>query len=98
MFYSSDINDLLLHVKGLFRLIDADASSGASSSPGTTTISQESLGDFINAVAPGAYINTKILDFERLSRESRLRLIGIYGNKSEIVRLFETCGAINSQV
>ncbi|KAG9030022.1 hypothetical protein FS837_003379, partial [Tulasnella sp. UAMH 9824] len=93
-----DINDLLPHVKGLFRLIDADASSGASSSPGTITISQKSLGDFINAVAPGAYINTERIDFGRLNRESRLRLIGIYGNKSEIVRFFETCGAINSQV
>ncbi|KAG8926004.1 hypothetical protein FRC01_009458, partial [Tulasnella sp. 417] len=94
----SDVDDLLSHVKGLFRLIDAGASLGATSPTYTsTTISQESLGNFINTIAPGAYSHTKRIDLERLNRESCLRIVGIYGNKSEIVRLFETCGAINNE-
>ncbi|KAG8930699.1 hypothetical protein FRC01_002393 [Tulasnella sp. 417] len=93
-----DVDDLLSHVKGLFRLIDTGASLGASGSAGTTTISPESLRRFLNTLAPGDDRDTKKIDLEFLNRESRLSLIGVYGNKSEIVKLFETCGAITDHV
>ncbi|KAG8916718.1 hypothetical protein FRC00_014487, partial [Tulasnella sp. 408] len=51
----SDADDLFSHVRGLFRLIDAGAPFSPGNSPSTPTISQESLGHFINTVAPGAY-------------------------------------------
>jgi hypothetical protein len=48
-------------------------------------ISQESFGQFVNTVSPGAYQSMTHVNFEALDKLN-IRPVGIYGSKSEIVR------------
>ncbi|KAG9047676.1 hypothetical protein FS837_001752 [Tulasnella sp. UAMH 9824] len=90
--------DLLPRIKGLFRLLDLYSETGSGGLVDKIIISQDSLGRFINTVLPGAYTNVTKIDFTRLDREASLRLIGIYGSKSEIVRFLHSQGAIDDEV
>ncbi|KAG8949929.1 hypothetical protein FRC04_008232 [Tulasnella sp. 424] len=90
--------DLLPRIKGLFRLLDLYSETGSGGLVDKIIISQESLGRFINSVLPGAYTNVTKIDFARLDREASLRLVGIYGSKSEIVRFLFSLGSINDEL
>ncbi|KAG8901723.1 hypothetical protein FRC00_005050 [Tulasnella sp. 408] len=90
--------DLLPRIKGLFRLLDLYSETGSGGLVDKIIISQESLGRFINTVLPGAYTNVTKIDFARLDREASLRLIGIYGSKSEIIRFLHSQGSIDDEV
>ncbi|KAG9024238.1 hypothetical protein FS837_005439, partial [Tulasnella sp. UAMH 9824] len=82
----------------LFRLLDLCSETGSGGLVDKIIISQESLGQFINTVLPGAYTNITKIDLARLDREASLRLIGIYGSKSEIVQFLHSQGAIDDEV
>lgn len=90
--------DLLPRVKGLFRLLDLYSETTNSGLVDKIIISQASLGEFINTILPGAYTNVTKIDFNRLDREARLPLIGIYGSKSEIIRFLQAAGSIDDDV
>lgn len=96
--HDPDRFDLLPRVKGLFRLLDLYSEAGSNGLVDKIIISQESLGRFINSVLPGAYTNVTKIDLARLDREASLRFVGIYGSKSEIVRLLRSFGAIDDEV
>ncbi|KIO18763.1 hypothetical protein M407DRAFT_224787 [Tulasnella calospora MUT 4182] len=90
--------DLLPRIKGLYRLLDLYSETGSGGLVDKIIISQESLGRFINSVLPGAYTNVTKIDFSRLDREASLRLVGVYGSKSEIVRFLHSLGSIDDEV
>ncbi|KAG9001922.1 hypothetical protein FRB90_011463 [Tulasnella sp. 427] len=89
--------DLLPRITGLFRLLDLYSETGSGGLVDKIIISQESLGRFINSVLPGAYTNVTKIDFARLDREASLRLVGIYGSKSEIVGFLHSQGSIDDE-
>lgn len=90
--------DLLPRIKGLFRLLDLYSERSDSGLVDKVIISQISLGQFINTILPGAYASVTKIDFNRLDREARLPLIGIYGSKSEIIRFLQAAGSIDDDV
>ncbi|KAG8899893.1 hypothetical protein FRC00_000733 [Tulasnella sp. 408] len=90
--------DLLPRIKGLFRLLELHSETGNGGVVDKIIISQESLGQFINTLLPGAYTNITKIDLNRLDREASLRLIGIYGSKSEIARFLHSQGSIDGEV
>ncbi|KAG8962040.1 hypothetical protein FRC05_005627 [Tulasnella sp. 425] len=96
--HDPDRFDILPRVKGLFRLLDLYSETGSGGLVDKIIISQESLGRFINSVLPGAYTNVTKIDFARLDREASLRLVSVYGSKSEIVRLLRSLGSIDDEV
>jgi hypothetical protein len=59
-------------------------------------IAQESLGEFINNVSPGAYKSMTKVNFTDLDR-TIIRPIGVYGSKSEIVRLLKDLNAVDDK-
>jgi hypothetical protein len=59
-------------------------------------ISQASLGAFINTLLPHSYRSVTKIDFSRLDA-IRVRPLGIYGSKSEIVRLLLSLGAVTPE-
>lgn len=66
--------------------------------PGTTVdkiiIDQESTGNFINDLCPGAYKNLTKVDFKTMDN-LRFKPLGIYGSKTEIIRFFRELNAID---
>ncbi|KAG8994929.1 hypothetical protein FRB90_000300 [Tulasnella sp. 427] len=93
--YDPNHLDLLPRIKGLYRLLDLYSETTGSGLVDKIIISQASLGQFINAVLPGAYTSVTKIDFHRLDREARLPLIGIYGSKTEIIRFLLAAGSID---
>jgi hypothetical protein len=60
-------------------------------------ISQDSLGDFINALLPGAYASMTKVDFAALDALP-VKPVGIYGSASEIIRYLQHIGAVDDQM
>ncbi|KAG9001403.1 hypothetical protein FRB90_011631, partial [Tulasnella sp. 427] len=96
--YDPNHLDLLPRIKGLYRLLDLYSETTGSGLVDKIIISQASLGQFINAILPGAYTSVTKIDFHRLDREARLPLIGIYGSKTEIIRFLLAAGSIDDDV
>jgi hypothetical protein len=59
-------------------------------------ISQESVAQFINTISTGAYKSMTKINFQDLDRTS-IRPIGVYGSKSEIVRLLLKLEAVDEE-
>ena len=57
-------------------------------------IDQESTGNFINDLCPGAYKNLTKVDFKTMDN-LKLKPLGIYGSRTEIVRLFKELNVID---
>jgi hypothetical protein len=98
-------------IKGLYRVLDLisergsgglgmygyllyETSSNSSFVVDKIIISQDSLGRFIDDVAPGAYTSMTKIDFEFLDR-LRLRPVGVYGSRSELLRFMQANSAID---
>lgn len=60
-------------------------------------IAQDAMGAFINALSPGAYRDLTKVDFSAMD-ETRVKPMGIYGSKSEIVRFMLSLGAIDERL
>jgi hypothetical protein len=60
-------------------------------------IDQESFSRLINTVSPGAYTSMTKISFGNLDKLD-LRPIGVYGSKSEIVKLLRSLGAVNDEL
>lgn len=57
-------------------------------------ISQESFGDFVNAICPSAYLSMTHVNFNALDQLS-IKPLGLYGSKEEIVRYIKDLDIIN---
>ncbi|KAF8494548.1 hypothetical protein JB92DRAFT_3126858 [Gautieria morchelliformis] len=85
--------DLADRIRGyrLLELISVQASSGLVNK---VIISQEPLSRFINYVSPGTYVSLTHVNFTTLD-QFLIKPIGVYGSKSEIVRLLLEIKAID---
>ena len=59
-------------------------------------IAQESVARFVNDVSPGAYQSLTKIDFKALD-ELSVKPVGVYGSKSEIVKLLQTSGKVDEE-
>lgn len=59
-------------------------------------ISQDSLSSFVNDLSPNAFRNLTKVDFGAMDK-TRVKPLGVYGSKSEIVRLFKSQGVIDER-
>jgi hypothetical protein len=105
--------DLFNHIKGyrLLQLISEQSSNGSGNSlyshpinmyscarsVDKVIISQDSLRHFINYISPGAFSSLTRIDFTALDR-FLINPIGVYGSKSEIVRLLLDIGAVDDEM
>lgn len=60
-------------------------------------IAQDSLRAFINSVCPGTYVSMTKVNFNALDRFI-VKPIGVYGSKSEIVRLLSSLGVVDEEM
>ena len=60
-------------------------------------IAQDSIQRFINSVSPGAYASITKVDFKALDRFF-IKPLGVYGSKSEIVRLLRSIAVIDDDM
>jgi len=60
-------------------------------------IAQDSIQRFVNSVSPGAYASITKVDFKALDR-FLIRPLGVYGSKSEIVRLLRSIAVIDDDM
>jgi hypothetical protein len=60
-------------------------------------IAQESLGRLINKIYPGAYRSMTKISFSDLDK-LLLRPTGVYGSKTEIIKLLTSLGMVDNQL
>lgn len=60
-------------------------------------IAQDSFGEFVNDVCPGAYQSMTRVDFAAIDQSS-IRPLGVYGSKLEIVRFLREKELISDDV
>ncbi|KAL1696787.1 hypothetical protein GGG16DRAFT_43139 [Schizophyllum commune] len=90
-------NDLAESIPGLYRILDLINEQGSGGLVDKIIIAQDSLARFINEVCPGAYQSLTKVDFKALDKLT-VKPIGIYGSKSEIVKLLETTKVVNRKL
>ncbi|ETW76255.1 hypothetical protein HETIRDRAFT_442401 [Heterobasidion irregulare TC 32-1] len=93
---SNDL-DLLCRITGMYRLLDLILERGNDGLVHKVVIAQESLGELINVLRPGAYHSMTKIDFKALDHTS-IKPVGVYGSKPEIVKLLLSAGAITEQI
>ncbi|KAJ7289087.1 hypothetical protein C8J57DRAFT_1459186 [Mycena rebaudengoi] len=86
--------DLLGSIKGMFRVLDLISEIGSGGLVDKIIIAQESLKEFINALSPGAYASIIKVDFKALDN-LKLKPLGLYGSKTEIVAFLSSRNAID---
>ncbi|KAG9014447.1 hypothetical protein FRB93_013572 [Tulasnella sp. JGI-2019a] len=88
--------DLLPKIKGLFRLLDLYSEQSSGGLVDKILIAQDSLKSLIDTLSPGAYTSITKIDFAALDHV-HIRAIGLYGSKSEIVRLLQGADAVDKE-
>ncbi|KAJ7195854.1 hypothetical protein C8J57DRAFT_534894 [Mycena rebaudengoi] len=86
--------DLLGSIKGMFRVLDLISEDGSGGLVDKIIIAQESLKEFINALSPGTYASIIKVDFKALDN-LKLKPLGLYGSKTEIVAFLSSRSAID---
>lgn len=89
--------DLATAVKGMYRLLDLINESGSNGYVEKVIIARDSLEHFINTMCPGAYTSITKVDFKALDRLI-VKPLGVYGSKSEIVRMLQSIGAVEDDI
>ncbi|KAI0250891.1 hypothetical protein BJV78DRAFT_528526 [Lactifluus subvellereus] len=89
--------DLADQVKGMYRLLDLICESGSNGYVDKIVIAQDSVQHFINAVSPRAYASITKVDFRKLDR-FMIKPLGVYGSRSEIIRLLRSIGVVEENV
>ncbi|KAG8984734.1 hypothetical protein FRB94_013305 [Tulasnella sp. JGI-2019a] len=85
-----------IYVKGLFRLLDLYSEQGSGSLVDKVIIAQDSLKSLIDTLSPGAYTSITKINFAALDGV-QIKAIGLYGSKSEIVRVFRAADAVDEE-
>ncbi|KAL1748220.1 hypothetical protein HDZ31DRAFT_71777 [Schizophyllum fasciatum] len=89
--------DLAQSIPRLYRILDLISEQGSGGLVDKVIIAQESLAQFLDDVSPGAYQSLTKVDFKSLDKLS-VKPIGVYGSKSEIVKLLETTKVVSGRI
>ncbi|KAI0052043.1 hypothetical protein FA95DRAFT_1618925 [Auriscalpium vulgare] len=90
-------NDMAKTIKGMYRVLDLIAEEGSGVQSGFVNkiiIAQNTLQNFVNTLAPGAYSSLTKVNFKALD-QLVIKPIGIYGSKEELVRFLVSISAID---
>ncbi|KAI5122457.1 hypothetical protein M0805_008768 [Coniferiporia weirii] len=88
--------DLVDNIKGMYRILDLISEQGSGGLVDKVIIAQKSSGRLINDLKPKAYKDLTKIDFKALD-DTRVKPLGIYGSKSQIVRFLSALGVIDSR-
>ncbi|KAG1889124.1 hypothetical protein F4604DRAFT_1673832 [Suillus subluteus] len=86
----SDARDLVQSINGMYRVLDLINEQGSGGLVDKVIIAQDSLRAFINSVCPGTYVSMT-------KTASSSKPVGVYGSKSEIVRLLSSLGVVDEE-
>ncbi|KAF9230436.1 hypothetical protein BU15DRAFT_57234, partial [Melanogaster broomeanus] len=89
--------DICLSIPGMYRILDLITERGSSGLVDKIIIAQDSLKALINGICPGAYTSMTKVDFKALD-SCKVKPVGIYGSKEEIVRFMLSIGAIDDAI
>ncbi|THH11646.1 hypothetical protein EW145_g511 [Phellinidium pouzarii] len=92
----SQSRDLVDNIKGMYRILDLFSEQGSGGLVDKIIIAQESSGQFINDLSPGAYKDLTKVDFKAMDNV-HVKPLGVYGSKNEIVRFLRTLGVIDDR-
>ncbi|KDQ64238.1 hypothetical protein JAAARDRAFT_201615 [Jaapia argillacea MUCL 33604] len=90
-------SDLAHRIPGLYRILDLVSEAGSGGLVDKVIIAQESLGQFVNSLVPGAYTSLTKVDFGLLDKAS-VKPIGIYGSKAEIVKFLKSLDIVDDEL
>ncbi|KAG1725513.1 hypothetical protein EDB19DRAFT_1644008 [Suillus lakei] len=95
----NDARDLVQSIDGMYRVLDLinEQGSGGLVLVDKVIIAQDSLRAFINSVCPGTYVSMTKVNFSALDRFI-VKPVGVYGSKSEIVRLLSSLGVVDEEI
>ncbi|KAG1886619.1 hypothetical protein F4604DRAFT_1278700 [Suillus subluteus] len=93
----SDARDLVQSINGMYRVLDLINEQGSGGLVDKVIIAQDSLRAFINSVCPGTYVSMTKVNFSALDRFV-VKPVGVYGSKSEIVRLLSSLGVVDEEI
>ncbi|KAG2365210.1 hypothetical protein BDR07DRAFT_1399490 [Suillus spraguei] len=93
----SDTRDLVQSINGMYRVLDLISEQGSGGLVDKVIIAQYSLRAFINSVCPGTYVSMTKVNFSALDRFI-VKPIGVYGSKSEIVRLLSSLHVVDKEI
>ncbi|KAG1778913.1 hypothetical protein EV702DRAFT_1093073 [Suillus placidus] len=93
----SDARDLVQSINGMYRVLDLINEQGSGGLVDKVIIAQDSLRAFINSVCPGTYVSMTKVNFSALDRFI-MKPVGVYGSKSEIVRLLSSLGVVDEEI
>ncbi|KAI5122456.1 hypothetical protein M0805_008767 [Coniferiporia weirii] len=88
--------DLVDNIKGMYRILDLISEQGSGGLVDKVIIAQNSSGRLINDLKPKAYKDLTKIDFKALD-DTRVKPLGIYGSKSQIVRFLSALGVIDNR-
>ncbi|KAL1691225.1 hypothetical protein GGG16DRAFT_113392 [Schizophyllum commune] len=88
--------DIADSITGMYRILDLISEQGSGGLVDKVVIAQESVARFVNDVSPGAYQSLTKIDFKALD-ELSVKPVGVYGSKSEIVKLLQTSGKVDEE-
>ncbi|KAL1684093.1 hypothetical protein EV122DRAFT_200466 [Schizophyllum commune] len=89
--------DIADSIPQMYRILDLISEQGSGGLVDKVIIAQDSLARFLNDVCPGAYQSLTKVDFKSLDKLS-VKPIGVYGSKSEIVKLMQTTKVVNDRL
>ncbi|KAL4067468.1 hypothetical protein V8B97DRAFT_2061708 [Scleroderma yunnanense] len=92
-----DDSDLARSIKGFYRILDLIAEQGSGGLVDKVVISESPFQAFINGICPGAYSSVTRVNFKALD-ELGIKPIGIYGSKSQIVRLLSQLHVVDEMI
>ncbi|KAL4072312.1 hypothetical protein J3A83DRAFT_4188311 [Scleroderma citrinum] len=92
-----DDSDLARSIKGFYRILDLIAEQGSGGLVDKVVISESPFQAFINGICPGAYSSVTRVNFKALD-ELGIKPIGIYGSKSQIVRLLSQLHVVDETI
>ncbi|KAG1886418.1 uncharacterized protein F5891DRAFT_1082392 [Suillus fuscotomentosus] len=93
----NDARDLAQSINGMYRVLDLINEEGSGGLVDKVIIAQDSLRAFINSVCPGTYVSMTKVNFSALDRFI-VKPVGVYGSKSEIVRLLSSLGVVDEEI
>ncbi|TDL23180.1 hypothetical protein BD410DRAFT_721351 [Rickenella mellea] len=89
--------DLVERIDGMFRILDLITEQGSGGLVDKIIIAQEQFSDLINELCPGSYRSLTKVDFHSLDKIA-VKPMGVYGSKTEIVRLMRSVGVIDEEI
>ncbi|PAV19468.1 hypothetical protein PNOK_0440200 [Pyrrhoderma noxium] len=86
--------DFISKIEGMFRLLDIVSETGSGGLVDKVIIDQNAVARFINHISPGAYTDLTDINFRNMDSVI-VKPVGVYGSKSEIIRLMKELNVID---